>query len=652
MPLIRPFGSWSSPISAARMTESAIGLSAVGAYRDRMCWLEARSEEKGRVVLVVDEVDGSPRALTPMEHNLRSRVHEYGGGAVATDGARIVYVNFADQRMYMIDRDGQCYPVTEPSGEGNPAVRYADMDFDPNGTHIACIREDHRGEGEPANAVVLVDEAGTSDFGLLLDGGHDFFACPRFSPDGGSLCYLSWDHPNMPWDGTDLWCVPIEDGMFGEPRHVAGGSDESVFQPAWSPDGTLHFVSDRNGWWNLYRLGVDGVEPVCPIEADCGLPHWQFGMRSYDFLTDGTPVIAVVRDGISLLHRVEDGRAIPIDLGWDITAGPIVTSTGALVSCSAFASPAALVQVDLDVLAGRKHAISGTRVLRTTTPLALDPAYVSKPEPVSWSTAGGADAHGFYYPPVNPEFAPEPGTLPPLMVRSHGGPTAATSPSFSLSIQYWTTRGFAVLDVNYRGSTGYGRAYRDALKGQWGVADVEDCRTGALALADRGLADRDRLVIRGGSAGGYTTLCALAFTDAFRAGASLYGVGDLMALARDTHKFEARYLDRLIAPLPEGEELYAERSPLQHADRLDCPVIFLQGLEDKVVPPNQAEAMVEALRTKGVPVAYIAFEGEQHGFRQAENIIRATEAELYFYGRILGFEPADEIEAVEIENLA
>jgi dipeptidyl aminopeptidase/acylaminoacyl peptidase len=651
MPIYRPYGTWESPITARAMTEASVGVTPAGACRGRLCWLEARSTEKGRVVLVAEgEGGGTPVELTPAEHSLRSRVHEYGGGAVACAGDQLVYVNFADQRLYRIGGDGRPVPLTAPSGEGDPALRFADMAFDPTGGRIACVREDHRGGGEPANTVVLVDLDGATPEGRVVADGHDFFAAPRFSPDGRWLCYLSWDHPNMPWDGTDLWRAPVTADGVGAPEHVAGGPSESIFQPEWSPDGVLHFVSDRTGWWNLYRLGPAGAEPVFPIEADCGLPLWQFGMRSYAFLPDGTPIVAVIEQGISRLYRVKDGHGERIDVGWDVVGSPFVTPAGVMLACGSFTRPSAVVAVDARALAAPATAAQG-RVLRASAQLDLDPGLVSTAKPVSWPTGDGAEAHGFHYPPANPRFSGTPGTLPPLIVRSHGGPTGAVSPEFSLAIQYWTSRGFAVLDVNYRGSTGYGRAYRDALKAQWGVADVEDCASGARFLAAQGLVDPDRLVIRGGSAGGYTTLCALAFTDSFRAGASHYGIGDLRALARDTHKFESRYLDALVGPLPEAEAVYEARSPLLHAGRITCPVIFLQGLEDKVVPPNQAEAMVAALRANGVPVAYLAFPGEQHGFRQAPNIIRALEAELWFYGRVFGFAPADPIEPVPIEGL-
>lgn len=654
MPAQTPFGTWKSPITAAAMTKSSVGLAAVGAWRGRACWLETRPWEQGRVVLVAEAgPGGKPVDLSPQEFSLRSRVHEYGGGGVATDGERICAVNFADQRLYRLLPGQAPLALTPESGGGNPQVRFADMAFQPGHERLTAVREDHRNaaeEGrEPANAIVLVDLDGNAGFGTPVDAGHDFVACPRFSPDGRWLSWLSWDHPNMPWDGTDLWRASVaEDGAVGAPEHVAGGRNESIFQPEWAPDGTLYFASDRSGWWNLYRVTPAGIEAVCPREAEFGLPLWQFGMRSYTLLPDGGVLAAVIEDGQARPYLIADGQARLLDLPYASVGRPIATGAGLMVAGSYHDKPPVLAIIDLDA-DGQMRA--EPRVLRTASDFAVDPAFVSPAQNVDFPTAGGAIAHGFYYPPANPDFTGMPGERPPLIVRSHGGPTSASGDDFNLAVQYWTSRGFAVLDVNYRGSTGYGRAYRDALKGQWGIADVADCAAGAEALAGRGLADRDRLIIRGGSAGGYTTLCALTFTATFKAGASLYGVGDLMTLARDTHKFESRYLDTLIGPLPEKRSLYDARSPINHTERLSCPVIFLQGLEDKVVPPNQAEAMVAALRDKGVPVAYIAFEGEQHGFRKSATIERAIEAELSFYGQVFGFAPADDIEPVPIENL-
>jgi dipeptidyl aminopeptidase/acylaminoacyl peptidase len=475
--------------------------------------------------------------------------------------------------------------------------------------------------------------------------GNDFYSFPRVSPDGTRLAFTTWNHPNMPWDGTELWVAHLDrDGSLADPVHVAGGDNESVFQPQWSPDGVLHFVSDRRGWWNLYRLAGDRAEAVWEPDADLGAPQWVFGLSTYAFLSDGTIACARTERGSSSLVVLADG--VPRDLGFGFGRGIHLSSDGQRLAFVA-ASPTRMPSV---MLVDPQTAEAD--VLQRAASSELDERYVSVPETVEFPTEGGRTAHAWFYPPRNEDVEAPPEERPPLLVFSHGGPTGHVTNVLSPSIQFWTSRGFAVVDVNYGGSTGYGRAYRERLKRNWGVVDVDDCTAAARRLAGRGAVDADRLAIRGGSAGGYTTLAALAFRPGvFKAGANHFGVADLGMLARDTHKFESRYLDSLVGPYPETKDVYDARSPLVHADRIRTPLITLQGLEDVVVPPAQSEAIVEALRRNGVPCAYVPFPGEQHGFRRAENIARALEAELYFYGRVLGFEPADAIEPVEIENL-
>jgi dipeptidyl aminopeptidase/acylaminoacyl peptidase len=450
----------------------------------------------------------------------------------------------------------------------------------------------------------------------------------------------------MPWDGTELWTAEIaEDGALHDQRLIAGGENESIFQPEWSPDGTLVFVSDRTGWWNLYRSRDGSVEPLCPMEAEFGLPQWAFGMRTYGFASPSRAICTYIKQGIAYLGDLDipSGNLKSIETAFSDIAGIQVSADRAVFVGASPTAMSAIVSLDL--------ATFETEVLRRASELVIDPGYISPPQAIEFPTTNGLTAHAFFYAPRNRDFVAPDAERPPLLVMSHGGPTAATSPALSLGIQYWTSRGIGVLDVNYGGSTGYGRAYRERLNGQWGVVDVDDCANGALYLAKQGLIDGNRLAITGGSAGGYTTLCALTFRDVFKAGASHFGVSDLEALSIDTHKFESRYSDRLVGPFPEARELYRERSPIHFTDRLSAPVIFFQGLEDKIVPPNQAEMMVEALRAKGLPVAYVAFEGEQHGFRQAAHIKRALDGEFYFYSRVFGFDPADAIEPVAIENL-
>jgi dipeptidyl aminopeptidase/acylaminoacyl peptidase len=635
-----PYGSWQSPITADVLVSSSVGLSAVAVDGDDIYWLESRPLEGGRQVLVRRDAAGGAADLTPPPFNVRSRVHEYGGGAFSVKDRTAYFVNFADQRLYRQEPGRDPEPLTH--GEG---TRYADISVDARRGLLYCVREDHRDPGrEPVNTIVAVDLASGSE--RIVAEGHDFFAAPRLSPDGGRLCWLSWDHPNMPWDGCELWLAQLDDaGTPSPPVLVAGGRDESIFQPEWSPDGALYFVSDRSGWWNLYRWDGKQTEPVLPRQAEFGGPQWSFDARSYAFLDDGRILAAFTESGSGRLGLVDPNAATleVIDLPLTSFGGPRVSGASAYFVAASPASPPALYALGL--------ADRSLQALRWSTDLRLDPGYVSVAQLVEFPTEGGLTAYAFYYPPANKDFVAPEGEKPPLIVMSHGGPTSATSSALSLQKQFWTSRGLAVLDVNYGGSTGYGRAYRERLKGNWGVVDVDDCVNGARYLVQRGLVDGDRMAITGGSAGGYTTLCALAFRDVFKAGASHYGVGDLEALARDTHKFESHYLDSLVGPYPARRDLYLQRSPLHHPEGLNCPVIFFQGLEDRIVPPNQAEAMVEALRRKGIPVAYLAFEGEQHGFRRAENIKRSLEAELYFYGRIFGFEPADRTGPVEIENL-
>ncbi len=588
--------------------------------------------------MVVRHSGGAAEDVTPTGFNVRSRVHEYGGGAAAVADGEIYFVNFDAQRIYCHQPGEAPRPVTPETGG-----RFADIQLDRRRNRLICVREDHTGAGEPRNELVAVNLSGRAID--VLDATHDFVASPRLDAGGNRLAWLSWDHPNMPWDGTSLWVADFDEaGRLGEARKIAGGPGESIFQPEWSANGELLFVSDRSNWWNLYKTSPHGILPVCPAEAEFGLPQWAFGMSTYGVAGDGRIIASRLRTGVWQLGVIAGDKFEAFDLPYTDISGVRVSGERVIfVGSSAVLAPQ-LVCLDL--------ATGACEVLRYSSVVDLDPGLLSQPESIAFPTTGGAQAHGFYYPPANGNFAAPADERPPLIVRGHGGPTGAASAALNLSIQFWTSRGFAVLDVNYRGSTGFGRAYREALDGNWGVVDVDDMVAGAEYLVARGVADPQRLMIRGGSAGGFTTLAALTFRDTFSAGASHYGIGDLMALARDTHKFESRYLDRIVGPLPESEDLYRQRSPINHTDRLECPVIFLQGLDDKVVPPNQAEAMVDALKAKGIPVAYLAFEGEGHGFRKAENVERALGAELAFYGRVFGFEPADKPPELEIHNLA
>jgi len=638
--LVTPYGAWRSPITARLLVADAVGLGAIRVDGRDLYWSESRPSEGGRNALVRRAADGSIDDVLPAPWSVRSRVHEYGGGSFTAAGGTVWFVNDRDQRVHAL-APGDAEPRALTAAG---ARRFADLVADLAHGRLLAVCEDHATQPEPANTLVAIPLAG-GDVETLASG-HDFYASPRPSPDGRQLAWLAWRHPNMPWDESELWLADLDaDRRPRDARRVAGGVGVSVFQPEWSPDGRLHFVSDASGWWNLQRLDGDAIVPLCPMAAEFGLPQWVFGASTYAFADARRLVCTYADRGEWRLAQLdpESGRLAPIDVPFVTFSSLVAAPDRVLFVAGASAAPSALVELDL--------ASGAHRIVRASANLELDAGYVSVAQAIEFPTAGGRTAYGFYYPPRNRDHEAPPGELPPLRVRSHGGPTAATDGSFKLAIQYWTSRGFAVLDVNYGGSTGYGRAYRERLLGQWGVVDVEDCVAGARHLAARGLAGPARLTISGGSAGGYTTLCALVFHDVFAAGASHYGIGDLAALAEDTHKFESRYTDALVAPYPEGAALYRERSPLQHADRLARPVIFFQGLDDRVVPPNQAEAMVTALRAKGLPVAYVAFAGEQHGFRKAENIVRALEAELDFFARILGFTLADPVEPVTIENL-
>ncbi|MCG6873828.1 MAG: S9 family peptidase [Betaproteobacteria bacterium] len=635
-----PYGEWESPITAAALSAASVRFSGVAIDGADVYWVEGRPAERGRNVLVRRTPDGAVVDVTPAPYDVRSRVHEYGGGAFAISGGRVWFSHFGDGRIYRQSSGKAPEPLT-PDGP----FRYADIVFDAKRNRLLCVRESHADPArEPVNELVAIDCAGGAV--SVLATGHDFYSSPRASPDGQRLAWLTWDHPNMPWDGTELWVAGLDDAdRPTEPARLAGGKDQSVFQPEWGPDGNLYLVSDPDGWWNLYCHDGERLSCLCRTDHEFGRPQWQFGQTTYGIESGQRILCAFAEEGVWRLGAVHQAtgqlEVIPTQFT-DISAIAIAQGRAAVIAASPWqASVVALIDPDTGKV----------EVLRGSVSIALGEEYISPPESVTFQTGAGQHAHAFWYAPRNPHFRAPDGERPPLIVIGHGGPTGATTPSYSLATQYWTTRGFAVLDVNYRGSTGYGRAYRELLRGLWGIADVEDCVDGAMHLVSQGRADENRLAIRGGSAGGFTALAALTFYDAFSAGASYYGIGDLEALARDTHKFESRYTDSLVGPYPERKDLYEARSPIHCVDRLSCPVIFFQGLEDKVVPPSQAQAMVDALRAKGLPVAYLAFEGEQHGFRRAETIIRAREAELYFYGKVFGFTPADKIEPVPIENI-
>ncbi|UCD19150.1 MAG: S9 family peptidase [candidate division WOR-3 bacterium] len=634
------YGSWSSPITADSVARQSVRFGEIVVDGDVVYWVESRPVEKGRSVIVRFDTRGEISDVIVPPYSARSRVHEYGGAAFIVHKGVVFFTNFSDQQIYRQGPDGVPICLTREKDK-----RFADFAFDAHRGRLVCVEEDHAHEGEPANVIADIDIDGVRKSRTLVSG-NDFYSSPRLSPDGSKIAWLTWNHPDMPWDGTELWVAKVsDDGSFSDPFIVCGGHSESIFQPEWSPDGILYFVSDRNGWWNIKR-SVDGrVESVTDLNAEFGLPQWNFSLTTYGFISRDMLACAYNRRGIWYVATVDLRTKELKRIESQYTRIANLKTVGDWLVFHGGSPTRGLTVV--------KHNITTLEetVIRDSADMSIDPGDISIPQSVEFTTANGMIAHGFYYPPQNRDYDPAPNEMPPLIVITHGGPTSCSYTSLEMKIQYWTSRGFAVLDVNYGGSTGYGRTYRERLKGNWGVVDVDDCVNGAKHLVSKGLADGNRVIIRGSSAGGYTTLAALTFRDYFKAGASYYGVTDLEALAKETHKFESYYLDSLVGPYPNTKHIYRERSPLYHSERLSAPVIFFQGLEDEVVPPDQARKMVGALRRRGVPVAYITFEGEQHGFRNADNIRRALEAELYFYSRIFGFELSEDVEPVKIENM-
>jgi dipeptidyl aminopeptidase/acylaminoacyl peptidase len=639
---VAPYGSWSSPITLDLVAnEGGVSYGYLSVDDEGLYWLESRPQEQGRQALVFLPHGGSAADVVPAGFNVRTRVHEYGGGAWFRDGRTIYCSNFDDSRLYRIDGPGaEPRPIT-PEPPAPHGWRYADGRVFADGSLIVCVRESH-GDGEPLNELVALPADGSAE-PRVVAGGRDFYAAPRPSPDGTRLAWLAWDHPHMPFEGTDL-CVGdlAPDGSCANARRVAGSETESIFQPEWGGDGGLYFVSDRSGWSNLYVERDGEVTPLTKEQAELGYPQWVFDLSRYAFMADGRIACVFTReavDGVELLDVVS-GNLTRFDLPYTAISSPSLQSNGSKVYFPATSrtEPAALIELDV--------ASGDCNVLRRSSELTVEDAYLSVPEAVNF---GGA--HGFYYAPKNPGFDGPEDERPPLIVYVHGGPTAHVPPILQLSVQFFTTRGIAVVDVNYGGSTGYGREYRDRLRGEWGVVDVEDSAAAARYLAERGDIDPARVEITGGSAGGYTTLLALAVRDEFAAGTSQYGVADLVTFHEDTHKFESHYDEYLVGPWPEEMETYRDRSPISHADSISRPLLLLQGLDDKVVPPAQSEVIVDALKERGIPYAYIAFAGEGHGFRKAENQKRALAAHASFLAQVFGFELADGVEPIEIENL-
>ncbi len=645
-----PYGTWTSPISAESLAAAAIEMSDLRVDGGQIYWRESRPAERGRQVIVQMCSDGEVTEHSPAEHSVRSRVHEYGGNSYLQVGVDLFFVSFADQRLYW--QHGQRAPIAlTPDG-----FQYIDFSFDPNHQVILAIREDHRPQtvaenSEERNEIVAIaypdGEAAQPNAGIVLVSGDDFYAYPRLSADGKRLAWIAWNHPDMPWDRSILQVADFNGSGVSNLRAIVDQTKQSANEPRWAANGSLYFVNDPDNWWNLYRWDGERTTEVARMPREMGGPLWTLGGATYA-LRDGLG--ALVRssyNGVDQLDLIDSSGSVrTLDLPFvEFEEVQLLDANTAVALASAADPPQALIRIDL---------LSGAwRTLHQPVSLGIAPTYLSRALAIEFPTQPAPDgsartAHAWYCSPTNPDFHASEQELPPLIVTIHGGPTSATGPHLHMRTQFWTSRGFAVVDVNYGGSTGLGRTYRERLLGQWGIVDVQDAVAAVDYLVAEGRVDGERAAIRGGSAGGYTALAALAFSDRFKAGANLYGVADISSLAASCHKFERHYVVSVVGPA--SEALYRERSPLHHLDGFDAPLITLQGSEDKVVPPQQSRMIVAALEAKGVANAYIEFDGEQHGFRQAPNIIRAQQAELYFYGQIFGFQPADRIEPVAIRN--
>jgi len=637
---IKPFGSWKSPISGESLVRSSLGLGQLQIDGDKVFWTEGRPEEKGRTALMEWSLSKGLKEVSQPDWDVRTKVHEYGGGAFHMSVAGGFYIDNRDQQLFKILEDEKRQRLT-PADQ----FRYADAVYDHYRNQLLVVGEDHSEPEDVRNMLLKVAGDGSLEKQVIAKG-NDFFSNPRISPDGNQLLFLSWDHPNMPWDGTQLWLGDLDqDGNITKIERIAGDEDESIFQPLWDPNGDIYYISDQTGWWNIYRYSDGHSSCVLEMEAEFGLPQWIFGMSTYAVINAGE-LIASYKDlkGSHLINiDVASGTIQDIDVPFSEIDQIRASQNLIAFVASSTEQPPAIVAIDLKS--------NDMHIIRKSSETQLHGDFLSRAEQLSYESRPGELTHAWYYAPLNRDYTGPEREKPPLIVLSHGGPTANSNSALNMTIQYWTTRGFAVIDVNYSGSTGFGRKYRERLNGTWGIRDVEDCTAAAKSLVQSGRADPDRLIIKGGSAGGFTTLAALTFNNTFTAGASYFGVGDLELLARDTHKFESRYLDQLVGSYPEEKQVYMDRSPINHTDQLNCPVIFFQGLDDPVVPPNQAERMVDALKKRGVPVAYIPFEGESHGFRQASTKVKAIESEYYFYTQIFGIEAADKLETVEIFNL-
>ncbi len=641
---IAPYGSWQSQISAKSIVSDSISLGEIFVSNENIFWQEMRPSEGGRYTIMHQSMSGTKHELIPKSYNVRTRVHEYGGGAFLIDEDDVYFSNFSDQQIYKTTITGdRPFQITN-----EPTFRFANGIKDSKNNRIIYIAEKHDGKNEPVNSIVSVD-LNNSGAITTITSGADFYSSPVISPDGVTLAWIQWNHPNMPWDSTELYIADLEDGYIRNPRKLLGNG-ESICHPTWSPNGILYYVSDVSGWWNIHKYENGASHNLTPFDGEFAQAQWNLGVSFYDFINDNQIICAYNKSGFWKIGLLD---TITYDLNDIDTVAKFteINRSGLKASNNRVLFTLGSPDTPYALYLYQPNDLQKLKKIQESTPNEIDAAHFSKPQAVSYTTFAEKDCHAFYYPPHNTTYEAPGSTKPPLIILSHGGPTGATSNTLDFSIQYWTNRGFAILDVNYRGSTGYGTEYRKALNGNWGISDVDDCVSGGMYLVSKGLVDPEKIAIRGGSAGGFTTLACLTFTDFFKAGASYYGVSDLIGLAEETHKFESRYLDSMVGKYPEEIQKYIERSPINHTNNLSCPVILFQGLEDKIVLPNQSQKMYSSLKSQGIPVSYMEFENEQHGFRNSENIIRSLEAEFYFYSRVFGYEPFDVILPIDIENL-
>ena len=615
-----PYGAWASPLTVEKLTShSPVGFGQLRSCGTNLLWIESRAHEAGRRVIVRYNGE-SMTDLTPDGYSVLSRVHEYGGVAYCTSDDTVYFVNGEDQNIYAqaIHDPRALIQVTTSSAD----ERFADPFYDPVEKRLICVRECHLEDREPMNDLVAVDvQNGEISH---LHQGHDFYAHARLAPSGNKIAFLAWDHPNMPWNGTQLYVMALRPSV-GDASIVAGGQSESIFQPEWLSDDKLVFSSDRSGHYDLYIFSSEGTYSIAADEREYGHAMWQIGSTQFAALNDTLVLACPDQNELTLVDSFR-GMSTPVESGAS-NYRDIVKFRDGFAFCQSNVD-------EINVIRVRDEFAGESRTIKTAGESPIENAFISPPEAITFPGSNGDEVHAYYYPPKNPEFDAPAKERPPLLVQAHGGPTSSTSPSLNARIQFYTSRGWAVLDVNYSGSTGYGRAYRDRLLNEWGNRDVQDLASGVRYLIAQDLVDPQRVAISGGSAGGYTVLRALTTTNVFKVGASHYGVADLRALTEDTHKFESRYIDQLVP----SDELDA-RSPINHIDDLSCPVIFSQGLDDKIVPPNQSRLMFEALSKKGIPTALFMFEGEPHGFRQLKTQIACLKGDYYFFSRVFGFNP-------------